>query len=193
MKIAFVADPLDGLDPSIDTTVGLMHAAQDRGAEVWVTQARRLEAAHGRARAPARRVRLAPSRPRGDHRWTVAQQWFTAGEPQQVWLDEMAAVFMRTEPPLDQTYLTATLILDLVDPGRTALVNGPGGLRACSEHLLGLHFPDLCPPTIVTADVTAYPRPISHERSATASRSIDALVGAKRRGSSEFAPRCRGG
>jgi glutathione synthase len=152
MKIAFVADPLDGLDPSIDTTVGIMHAAQDRGAEVWVTQARLLEGAHGRARAHARRVRLAPSRPRGDHRWTVAQRWFTAGEPQRVWLDEMAAVFMRTEPPLDQTYLTATLILDLVDPGCTALVNDPGGLRACSEHLLPLRFPDLIPPTIVTAD-----------------------------------------
>ena len=152
MKIAFVADPLDCLDPSIDTTVGLMHAAQDRGAEVWVTQARLLEAAHGRARAHARRVRLAPSRPSGDHRWTVAQRWFTATEPQRVWLDEMAAVFMRTEPPLDQTYLTATLILDLVDPGCTALVNDPGGLRACSEHLLPLRFPDLIPPTIVTAD-----------------------------------------
>jgi glutathione synthase len=152
MKIAFVADPLDGLDPSTDTTVGLMHAAQDRGAEVWVTQARLLEAAHGRARAHARRVRLAPSRPRGDHRWTVAQRWFTAGEPQRVWLDEMAAVFMRTEPPLDQAYLTATLILDLVDPARSALVNDPGGLRACSEHLLPLRFPDLIPPTIVAAD-----------------------------------------
>jgi glutathione synthase len=152
MKIAFVADPLDGLDPSIDTTVGLMHAAQERGAEVWVTQARLLEAAHGRARAQARRVRLAPSRPRGDHRWTVAHRWFTAGEPQRVWLDEMAAIFMRTEPPLDQAYLTATLILDLVDPARTALVNDPCGLRACSEHLLPLRFPDLIPPTIVTAD-----------------------------------------
>ncbi|HEY1322256.1 MAG TPA: glutathione synthase, partial [Streptosporangiaceae bacterium] len=133
-------------------TVGLMHAAQDRGAEVWVTQARLLEAAHGRARAKARRVRLAPSRPRGDHRWTVAQRWFTAGEPQRVWLDDMAAVFMRTEPPLDQAYLTATLILDLVDPARSALVNDPGGLRACSEHLLPLRFPDLIPPTIVAAD-----------------------------------------
>jgi len=155
MKIAFVADPLDGLDPSVDTTVGLMHAAQDRGAEVWVTQARLLEAAHGRARANARRVRLAPSRPGGDHRWTVAQRWFTAAEPQRVWLDEMAAVFMRTETPLDQAYLTATLILDLVDPGRTALVNDPGGLRACSEHLLPLRFPGLIPPTIVTADEAA--------------------------------------
>jgi glutathione synthase len=176
MKIAFVADPLDSLDPSIDTTVGLMHAAQDRGAEVWVTQARLLEAAHGRARAHARRVRLAPSRPRGDHRWTVARQWFTAGEPQRVWLDEMAAVFMRTEPPLDQTYLTATLILDLVDPGRTALVNDPVGLRSCSEHLLPLRFPDLIPPTIVTADERAI-RSFLAEHQTAVIKPVDGFAG----------------
>lgn len=152
MRIAFVTDPLGRLDPSIDTSVGLMHAAADRGAEVWVTQAHLLEAVHGRARALARRVRLAPSRPAGDHRWTVAERWHTATEPQHVWLDEMAAVFMWTEPPLDQTYLTATLILDLIDTARTPVINDPRGLRACSEHLLGLHFPDLCPPTLVTAD-----------------------------------------
>lgn len=151
MRITFVTDPLDHLDPSIDTSVGLMHAAADRGAETWVTQAHLLEAVHGRARALARRVRLAPSRPAGDHRWTVAKRWYTATEPQHVWLDEMAAVFMRTEPPVDQTYVTATLILDLIDPARTPVINDPRGLRACSEHLLGLRFPDLCPPTIVTA------------------------------------------
>src|SRR5579864_4757535 len=88
MRIAFVADPLESLDPSVDTTVGIMHAAQDRGAEVWVTQARLLEAVHGRARALACRVRLAPSRPLAGHRWAVAQPWFTAAEPQHVWLDE---------------------------------------------------------------------------------------------------------
>ena len=152
MRLAFVTDPLDGLDPSVDTSVGLMNAAAGRDAEVWVTQARLLEAVHGRARAVASRVRLAPSRPAGDHRWTVAKRWYTANEPQHIWLDEMAAVFMRTEPPVDQTYLTATFIMDLIDPARTALINDPRGLRACSEHLLSLQFPDLCPPTIVTAD-----------------------------------------
>src|SRR5215471_11547968 len=136
MKIAFVADPLESLDPSVDTTVGLMHAAQDRGAEVWATQAPLLEAAHGRARAIARRVELAPSRPLTGHRWTVARRWFTATEPQRVWLDEMAAVFMRTEPPVDATYTTATLILDLVDRGRTALINVPGGLPVYRHVLL---------------------------------------------------------
>jgi glutathione synthase len=121
-------------------------------------------------------VRLAPSRPADDHRWTVAQLWFTAGEPQRVWLDEMAAVFMRTEPPLDQTYLTATLILDLVDPGCTALVNDPGGLRACSEHLLPLRFPDLIPPTIVTADEGAI-RSFLAEHQAAVVKPVDGFSG----------------
>ncbi|HEX5996768.1 MAG TPA: glutathione synthase [Jiangellales bacterium] len=152
MRIAFVADPVESLDPSIDTTVGLMHAAQERGAEVWVTEASRLEAANGRACALARRIRLAPSHPAGGHRWSVDDAWFTATAPTRVQLDEMSAVFMRTEPPVDQTYVTATLILDLLDAARTALVNDPQGLRVCSEHLMPLRFPDLIPPTLVTCD-----------------------------------------
>jgi glutathione synthase len=152
MRIAFVADPLESLDPSIDTTVGLMQAAQDRGAEVWMTEANRLEAVNGRARALARRVRLAPSRPAGGHLWAVDETWYTATGPSRIWLDDMAAVFMRTEPPVDEAYATATFVLDLVDPTRTALVNDPRGLRACSEHLLPLRYPDLIPPTLVTSD-----------------------------------------
>jgi glutathione synthase len=116
------------------------------GPAARIAAARLLEAAYGGARAVARRVRLAPSRPLAGHRWTVARRWFTAAEPQRVWLDEMAAVFMRTEPPVDSAYTTATLILDLVDRGRTALINDPGGLRACSEHLLPLRFPGLIRP-----------------------------------------------
>jgi glutathione synthase len=152
MKIAFVADPLPSLDPAIDTTVGLMAAAQERGVEVWATETTKLEAVNGRARAIAAPISLAPSRPVGGHRWSVADPWFTAGTPERIWLDDMAAVFMRTEPPVDQSYTTATLVLDLIEPATTALVNAPAGLRTCSEHLFPLRFPDLIPPTTVTAD-----------------------------------------
>ena len=31
MKVAFVIDPLERLEPTVDTSVGLMHAAQDLG------------------------------------------------------------------------------------------------------------------------------------------------------------------
>jgi hypothetical protein len=103
------------------------------------------EAVDGRARALARRTCLAPARRAGDHRWVVADPWFRAATPEPVWLDDMAAVFMRTEPPVDETFTAATLILDLIDPAGTAMVNDPTGLRACSEHLFPLRFPELVP------------------------------------------------
>ena len=156
MKTLFVVDPLDGLDASLDTSIGLMHAAQGLGVEVWATEARGLEVVGGRAVARARALRLAPSTPTQGCRWTVPDPWYDAGSEEQLRLDDVAAVFMRLEPPVDLDFLAATYVLDLVgrddaDAPTTAMVNAPGGLRACSEHLLGLSFPDLVPPTVVTS------------------------------------------
>lgn len=41
----------------------MMHAAQDRGCAVWVTEAGTLEAVGGRVRCTARQVELAATRP----------------------------------------------------------------------------------------------------------------------------------
>jgi len=152
MRVAFVIDALDSLDPSIDTSVGLMHAVQDRGLEVWATDALSISVIDGRARARARRVALAPSVRANGHRWTVPEPWCAVDTSVNVWLDEMGAVFMRTDPPVDETYLNATFVLDLVDRTRTAMVNDPRGLRAYNEKLYALRFTDLVPQTIVTAD-----------------------------------------
>ncbi|MHA6785007.1 ATP-grasp domain-containing protein [Pseudonocardia saturnea] len=174
--VLFVVDPLDGLDPALDTSIGLMHAAQERGARVWATDAVALEAVDGRARCAAVPLRLAPSVPAQGCRWTVPDPWYRAGAPTRLWLDETAAVFMRTEPPLDESFVTATLVLDLVDPARTALVNGPAGLRACSEHLLPLHFPDLGPATLVSADPAAV-RAFVAEHRVVVAKPVDGFAG----------------
>lgn len=164
MNTAFITDPLDSLDPSIDTSVGLMIAAQDRGVDVWVTDTRALEVVDGRARALADRMYLSPTERSDSHRWMVDDRWATVCERSWIWLDEMAAVFMRTEPPLNQDYVAATLILDLIDPMRTAMVNSPSGLRVCSEHLLPLRFPDLIPPTVVSAHAPTIRTFVEHHR-----------------------------
>jgi glutathione synthase len=154
MRTLFVVDPLDRLDASLDTSIGLMHAAQDLGVEVWATEARGLEVVGGRATARARALKLAPSTPTTGCRWSVPDPWYDAGPEERLRLDDTDAVFMRLEPPLDLDFLAATYVLDLVDPTSTAMVNAPGGLRACSEHLFGLSFPDLVPPTVVAAGAT---------------------------------------
>ena len=176
MKVAFVVDPLESLDAGIDTSVGLMCAAQERGAPVWVTETRRLEVVDGRARCRARQVRLAPATPQQGCRWTVPDPWFTTISDAHLWLDETAAVFVRTEPPVDETYRNATFVLDLVDPLRTALVNSPTGLRVCSEHMLPLRFPDLVPPTLVSSDARAIRAFVTEHRVAVV-KPVDGFAG----------------
>lgn len=151
MNVVLVVDGLDRLNPATDTSVGLMHAAQERGAAVWVTTPPELSVVDGRPCATARQVRLAPSHPAGGCTWTVCDPWISASPPEHVGLDDADAIFMWAEPPLDATYLAATFVLDLVHPAQ--VVNDPRGLRACSEHLLPLRFPDLIPPTLVSADL----------------------------------------
>jgi glutathione synthase len=79
MKVLFVIDPLDGLDVALDTSVGLMHAVQDKGDEVWVTEARQLEVLDGMATTHARPLTLMPAYPDGGCRWTVPDPWHVAG------------------------------------------------------------------------------------------------------------------
>src|SRR5262249_49835060 len=66
-------------------------------------------------------------------------------------LDDIEAVFIRKDPPFDQAYLYATLLLEHVRD-RTLLVNDPRGLREANEKLYALNFPEWTPPTLVSAD-----------------------------------------
>ena len=133
MDLIVIADPIDRLDPEIDTTLGLIDAACRRGHRVRVCEQHELALRDGRAHARVRDV----GRP------------CTAG-----WLplDTADIVLFRTDPPVDRAYLDATLILDHVDPAHTLLVNDPRGIRLANEKLWALAHPDLCPPTLVAAD-----------------------------------------
>jgi glutathione synthase len=43
VKLAFIVDPIERLDPGHDTSVALMEAAQVQGHDVWVAQAENLQ------------------------------------------------------------------------------------------------------------------------------------------------------
>jgi glutathione synthase len=59
---------------------------------------------------------------------------------------------MRIDPPVDARYLHTTYLLDLVEASGVRVVNRPDGIRALHEKIVALHFPALCPETLVTAD-----------------------------------------
>ena len=152
MRIVIVADPLPALVPGHDTTVALMESAQARGHEVLVTTAAGLRVRGTRAVASCRPVSVVPATLAGG-RWHAAPDWWRAGAPRDLRLDDVDVVAMRVDPPFDAGYLRATYLLDQVDDRRVVLVNRPTGLREANEKLFALRFPELIPDTVVTAEV----------------------------------------
>lgn len=151
VKFAFIIDPIQKLDPGHDTSVALMEAAQALGHQVWITEAPLLGVIQGKAYAIAQPVRLQPVQLQ-EGRWLAATEWFQRGDPQRLWLEDMDAVFMRTDPPVTVPYLYATYILDYVNPAKTRVINAPSGIRAANEKMYALQFTSVMPETIVTQD-----------------------------------------
>lgn len=151
LKLAFIIDPITKLDPGHDTSVALMEAAQALGHQVWVTQANLLSVIAGKAWAQLQQVQLQPVQLEAG-RWVAKSPWYKLGDRTSAPLESMDAVFMRTDPPVDVSYLYATYILDYIDRGKTLVVNNPQGLRAANEKMYALQFTNAIPETIVSPD-----------------------------------------
>ena len=151
MKIAFIIDPIQRLDPTHDTSVALIEAAQALGHEVWITQAQMLSVVKSQAWAVLERVELIPVK-LVEGRWVAADKWYKLGDRVLLPLEDMDAVFMRTDPPVTVPYLYTTYILDYINPEKTLVVNSPAGLRAANEKMYALQFTEAIPETIVSQD-----------------------------------------
>ncbi len=143
MKIGFVMNPLAQVNIHADTTFALMDAAQKRGHALFTID--HLDAMAYEAGAPhAHMVPVTVQRVEGDH--------FNASAPSYGPMTQLDAVFMRTDPPFDITYLHATHYLSLLEAQGTLVLNRPRGLQGANEKLYTLNFPSLMPTTIVTRD-----------------------------------------
>ncbi len=151
MKFAFIIDPISQLDPGHDTSVALMEAAQALGHEVWVTQSQQLSIIQGKAWATLAQVELEPVQLIED-RWVWPTPWIRLSPGVLTSLEDMNAVFMRQDPPVNIPYLYTTYILDLINPEKTLVVNSPAGLRLANEKIYALQFPSVIPATIVSQD-----------------------------------------
>ncbi|MBD2613359.1 glutathione synthase [Nostoc punctiforme FACHB-252] len=151
MKLAFIIDPIHQLDPCHDTSVALMEAAQILGHEVWVTQTNLLSVVGSKAWAVLQQVELVPVE-LDEGRWIAANPWYKLSQRFFASLETMDAVFMRTDPPVNDSYLYATYILDYIDQNQTLVINSPSGIRGANEKMYALQFTKAIPETIVSAD-----------------------------------------
>jgi glutathione synthase len=155
LKVAVQMDPIESINIDGDSTFALMLEAQARGHSLWHYEVRHMALKEGVSRATGgkREERLFA---RG-HAVTVSRQFgahFTFGPMETRDLGTMDVVLMRQDPPFDMAYITATHMLEHIQPG-TLIVNDPAAVRNAPEKILVTHFPDLMPPTLITWDVEA--------------------------------------
>ncbi len=145
LRVAIQMDPVELADPEVDTTVLMALNAQARGHRLWHYSPDRLALEDGRVTARARPLEVRATV--GDHH--------TLGPP--VVLDlaaDVDVVLMRQDPPFDMHYITATHLLEQVQP-QTLVVNDPAEVRNAPEKLWVTRFPGLQPPTLITRDPEA--------------------------------------
>ncbi len=142
LTMAFVMDPIAGIDVTKDTTFALMFEAQRRGHRVLYVEQGDLLVDDGKAAARVRPVTL--RREQGRHA--------DLGPAETLVLDDRVdLVWQRKDPPVDADYTLATQILSLCR--RAKVLNRPAGILAANEKLYALHFPELMAETRVTRSI----------------------------------------
>ena len=142
-RLGVLMDPIGSIHPAKDSSLAMMLAAQQRGAELFYFEQRHLWVRDGRAIA-----RLAPVTVRDD-----PHDWFTLGEPREAPLAGIDAVLMRKDPPFDTEYIYTTYLLERAQAEGVLVVNSPQGLRDMNEKVFTAWFPDCCAPTLITRDM----------------------------------------
>jgi glutathione synthase len=85
--------------------------------------------------------------------WEVPEPWLELGEPQRLPIDAFPRVWMRKDPPVDEAFLYATLLLELAERQGIRVLNRPASLLLWNEKLGSLGFGHLMAPTLVSGDV----------------------------------------
>lgn len=144
LKIAAIIDPLHSLTPFHDTTLCLLETAARMGHRTFVSEIGGLSLKKSSLQLTVQETLIrqgTPSRP-------LRPFFELRGRPATAGSGDFDLILMRKDPPVNTRYLQALWMLDFSD---APVINEPEGIRAASEKLFALRFPDLIPPTIVTS------------------------------------------
>jgi len=140
--VVCIMDDLKLIKPEKDTTFALLLEAQKRGLDVLYANETDLALAGGECMARLRRIRL----------FDDPEHWFEVDSETTRALGRGDLVLMRCDPPVDDGYIYATMMLDRAEARGARIVNRPNALRNFNEKLSIARFPELTPATRVATD-----------------------------------------
>ncbi len=141
-RLGVVMDPIGSINVNKDSTFAMLLAAQQRGWSLLYIEQSDLFFAQGQAQARMQRLEVVDD-PAG---------WFQLDGLEVAPLAQLDAVLMRKDPPFDMEYIYATYLLELAEAAGGLVVNAPQALRDANEKAFTTHFPQCCPPLVISRD-----------------------------------------
>lgn len=143
IKVGFQMDPLDNIDPRLDTSFRLAEEAELRGYSVFHYLPNNLTFSKARIIANGHFVKL--NRKQNPSFTILKNKTIDIGH-------DLDILWLRQDPPFNMDYLSSTYLLDFVG-NETLIVNNPFWVRNFPEKLLVLNYPQLMPATIITSRI----------------------------------------
>ncbi len=144
LKIGFLIDPIQSINPAYDTSFRLMTECVRRGHAVLCCELSELRAHHNTVEG-----RLTACLP------DPAKGLRAVGGPAWCDLTKLDAFFIRKDPPFNMAYVSALYLLDAIR-GKLLMVNDPRGILLTNEKLSVLPFLPFCPPGVAGSRPDAF-------------------------------------
>ncbi len=143
IKIGVVMDPIGHISPEKDTTLAIMLAAQEMGATLFYMEQDDLYLQDGAAFATIREMKV----------FYNSEKWFEHSAPKRMALGDLDVILMRKDPPMNKRFIHACHMLEQAARDGARVVNDPTSLILYNDKLLATHFPEFCPPYVVSSDL----------------------------------------
>lgn len=143
IKLGILMDPIDNINFKKDSSLAMLWAAQRKGWSLYY-----FEQSHMYSRDGIARAKMAPIKVAMD-----PENWFERQDYQDIALADLDVVLMRKDPPFDNEFLYATQLLAIAEAAGTLIVNRTQGLRDYNEKLFATHYPECCPPVLVSRSI----------------------------------------
>lgn len=144
LKLGVIMDPIETIKPYKDSTFALLLEAQSRNWPIFYMQQQDLMLRDGRVYGYMQRMYVSDDNTHWFH--------FTDGCTQP--LSTLDVILLRLDPPITMEYIYTTYLLEMVEALGTLVVNKPQSLRDMNEKLYTAWFPECCPATLVTKDIS---------------------------------------
>ena len=142
ISIGVVMDPIANLNYQKDSTLAMLWAAQKRGWTLYYMEQQHLHLQQGEAMASMAELQV----------FRDPEHWCQLGPAKVRELTALDAVLMRKDPPFDNEYIYSTYILEAAERKGVLIINRCQSLRDCNEKVFATHFPQCCPPLLVSAE-----------------------------------------